>query len=191
MAYSHCVMRLGRTIISALLAFWMPLCCCQIGAIAGTGAPCCAAEPPAHPAPPTVPGHDALPSCCAPKPAAVPACCATTTGCKDATPTAACDVAEAEGSCCGAEPTAPAGESCTCCSTKAPAPAQESIDDLLPLDSVMPVTHAWASLALAHDAGAVRCAAAESPPPLHACGALPWPAARPSDRCAQLSVRTT
>jgi hypothetical protein len=189
MPYSCVMARPWRTIIAGLLAFWMPLCCCQIAAIAGTAAPCCAGGP-------SVARASADSSCCAEPIATSSSCCAV-----QAAPAADCCTEDERSICCPDEPCgesahpcgddrSPAADPCMCCSTKAPVPEQDPVDPIL---SAHAASDAVPSSMLASCAVAAPVLACTGPPD-GGCGALwangPWPCAHASDRCAQLSCWT-
>lgn len=176
-------MRLWRPIIAGLLAFWLPLCCCQIAAIAGTGAPCCATPASAYLAGQAADTRASdgccaareVPSCCAPPSA--PSCCSSGDG------AAHCAPDDHDGS-------SPAGEPCTCCATKAPAPQQDPVDPILSAHSTAAAVPASLLLALG---GAVPALACTGPPDGQGRAQWehgPWRCARAADRCAQLSCWT-
>jgi hypothetical protein len=181
------VSRPWQTIIAALLAFWMPLCCCQIAAIAGTGAPCCAKPEVSAP-------RTASESCCAT--VQVPSCCAV-----KVTPAPECCTEAERAACCPDEPCddvahpsgddrAPASDPCTCCATKAPAPEQDPVDPILSAHATASAIPAWLLASCACDAPVLACTG----PPDGERGAPwssgQWPCAHAAERCAQLSSWT-
>ncbi len=188
MPYSWVVTRSWRTIIAGLLAFWMPLCCCQIAAIAGTGAPCCAAPVAAStPAP--------AESCCAPKP--IRSCC------ENPAADSACDAGAPVASGCGLQQRGaqscddsdrghgtPAADTCTCCATKAPVPEQDPVDPILSAHAAADAIPASMVASCASAAPVLAC----NGPPDDGCAAPwangPWPCAHATERCAQLSCWT-
>ena len=182
-------MRSCRTIIAGLLAFWLPLCCCQIAAIAGTGAPCCAGEAsgarasaePTFCLSPTSPSS----SCCAVQVAADAGCCTE----------------DERSACCPDEPCAdgahpcgddrsPASDPCMCCATKAPVPEQDPVDPIL---SAHEAADAIPASMLASSASAAPLLACNGPPD-GGCAApwakAPWPCSHAAERCAQLNCWT-
>ena len=182
------LMHLWRSVIAGLLAFWMPLCCCQIAAIAGTGAPCCAAPAGADRAGQAAEARASasdgccspreVPSCCAP--AKAPACCSDGSDADDATH---CTPEDHDGA-------SPAGEPCTCCATKAPAPEQDPVDPILSAHSTAAAVPA--SLLVSH-MGTVSAVACTGPPDGEGRARWetgPWRCARAADRCAHLSCWT-
>ena len=173
-------MRSCRAIIAGLLAFWLPLCCCQIAAIAGTGAPCCAAadRPSAMPdAAGCCATNIAPPSCCG---AATPAtmCCAGVD--RDS---GTCEDSDCEGG-------STSSGTCMCCATKAPVPEQDPVDPILSAHSLSVAVPA----SLLQSSACVLPVRAHAGPPdgnrtmLGANG--PWACAHAADRCAQLSCWT-
>jgi hypothetical protein len=184
------LMRSCRAIIAGLLAFWLPLCCCQIAAIAGTGAPCCAAAD----------RLSALPDaagCCATN-TTPPSCCGAT-----APATMCCGASAPTGTCCvsgdqdsdtcedsDCEGGSTSSSTCMCCATKAPVPEQDPVDPIL---SAHEAADAIPASMLASSASAAPLLACNGPPD-GGFGAprtsAPWPCGHATERCAQLSCWT-
>jgi hypothetical protein len=181
------LMRSCRAIIAGLLAFWLPLCCCQIAAIAGTGAPCCAAadRPSALPdaagccatntTPPSCCGATAPPPSCCGATAPAPSCCAGGDQVADT-----CEDSDCEGG-------STSSGTCMCCATKAPVPEQDPVDPILSAHALSDAIPA----SLLQSSTCVLPVRAHAGPPdgnrtmLGANG--PWACVHAADRCAQLS----